>query len=176
MPGTIIVWSPFLKDDYQDKHVTANGINQVIALTKDTGGLSPRTICFIPARTDSLANLAQDLFFPLVIHVAMRIKHQVKKVLFVAMFAVVDCATLAIRVITLIPRYVSNKMRTPHVFAQYLKEKNAPRSLIEAPQVNLYLEWREDTPKVNHQMYRRVPLTEMPPHKAFERSSSSPVA
>ena len=86
----------------------------------------------IPVRTDKIGHFCQDFFLPTVAHVASKVDSLAWKVIVCAISFVLDIATLAIRAITIIPRYVYNARhpKENHVLYRYLtKQKVKPQDL-----------------------------------------------
>lgn len=91
---------------------------------------------FVVVRTDTIGNFCKDLFFPGAI-AALKIKEFGLKILTVIVSAVIDFATLPIRCITLIPRWLYNRYhaKESHPFYRYLVENRADQRLLNHAQL-----------------------------------------
>lgn len=86
---------------------------------------------FTPTRTDTLSNACKDLFFPMLFNTALKIDKLAIKLLVIPGSILLDMLTFPIRLINLIPIYLSNDTRDAHPLHRFLSENGADQSLLQ---------------------------------------------
>ena len=73
---------------------------------KSTIAIIPAT--FKPVRTNNLKNFSKDFFLPTTLNHAIKVQHTVGKIFAILASLVLDVLTFPIRLLTVIPRVISN--------------------------------------------------------------------
>jgi hypothetical protein len=104
-----------------------------------------------PIRTDTAEHFCQDLFFPSLIHCALKLHNTALKVICSIAFTAVDVMTLPIRALTAIPRYFKNGAhpKESHPFYKYLKAHGLDEKHLSAGHVYLEMRWPQRTKVVD---------------------------
>jgi len=100
------------------------------------------TATLIPVRTYNLQCFAKDLFVPTVIK-ALKVEQLALKVLAILASFVIDAATLPIRLLTCIPRVISNACKKQHSLKKHLIQEAADSKLINSEHVKVMFEWQK---------------------------------
>lgn len=108
---------------------------------KSTVAIIPAT--FKPVRTDNLKNFSKDFFLPTTFNHAIKVQHTVGKVFAILASLVLDVLTFPIRLLTCIPRVISNSRRTENPLHNYLIAEGVDNKLLESDHVRVRLEWEK---------------------------------
>jgi len=105
-------------------------------------GILPMLLCVI--RTDTLKNFATDLFLPTFINCAQRVHQLAGKITAGIFFFILDCATLPLRLITLLPRAIISLLYTKenHPAYRFLQQHSANPEVYRTVNM-LYVKGRE---------------------------------
>lgn len=76
----------------------------------------------VPLRTNRLKNLMEDLFFPTIVHHAMKVQEIGAKILAIVATFFVDLFTLPIRLVTCIPRIIYQVRQPKHPLIQAMRD------------------------------------------------------
>lgn len=94
-----------------------------------------------PIRTDNLKNFAKDFFLPTFFNQAIHVDNTAGKIFAILGSLVLDTITFPIRVITCIPRAISNAKREEHPLHKYLREEEADEAILSSDWVKLKFGW-----------------------------------
>lgn len=129
-----IVWEKQLtNDEYQQVKGYVKG--------KDTVSIIPAT--FKPVRTNNLKNFSKDFFLPTTLNHAIKVQHAVGKIFAILASLVLDVLTFPIRLLTVIPRVISNAEQKENQLHKYLITEGVDKKLLESGYVIVKLEWEK---------------------------------
>ncbi|GAB4234376.1 MAG: hypothetical protein Tsb0021_13670 [Chlamydiales bacterium] len=94
-----------------------------------------------PVRTHNLKVFASDFFFPTTVNHAIKVKSIVIKVFAILASLMLDFITFPVRLLTCIPRAISNSRQSEHSLLHYLNHQNLNNGTIEADYVKVRLIW-----------------------------------
>lgn len=126
-----------------EKQLTSDEYQQVKGYVKgkDTVGIIPAT--FTPVRTNNLKNFSKDFFLPTTLNHAIKVQHAVGKVFAILAALVLDVLTFPIRLLTVIPRIISNANQKENQLHKYLITEGVDKKLLESDHVRVRLEWEK---------------------------------
>lgn len=113
--------------------------NEMVGYCNNSGKavtLFPATL--FPVRTNNFANFSKDFFLPTVMNQAIKVKNVAAKVFAVIGALFLDLATLAIRLLTFIPRIILNALKEEHPLHCYLR-KNENNEALDLDSVKVFL-------------------------------------
>lgn len=96
-----------------------------------------------PVRTNNLKNFGKDFFLPTVANQAVRIQHSAGRVFAILGALILDSLTFPIRLLTCVPRVISNAYRKENLLRKYLLNQGVEAKLIESDHVRVRLEWEK---------------------------------
>lgn len=132
--GNNAVWEKQLtRDEYQKVKDYAKG--------KDTVSIVPAT--FKPVRTNNWKNFSKDFFLPTTINHAVKVQHTVRKIFAILASLILDVLTFPVRLLTVIPRVISNAKQSENPLQTYLIAEGVDKKLLEADHVRVRLEWEK---------------------------------
>ncbi len=126
-----------------EKQLTSKEFLQVKGYVqgKSTVAIIPAT--FKPVRTNNLKNFSKDFFLPTTFNHAIKVQHTVGKVFAILASLVLDVLTFPIRLLTCIPRVISNSRQTQNLLHTYLIAEGVDKKLLESDHVRVRLEWEK---------------------------------
>jgi len=128
---------------FWEKQLTSDEYQQVkdYVKGKDTVSIIPAT--FKPVRTNNLKDFSKDFFLPTTINHAIKVQHVVGKIFAILASLVLDVATFPIRLLTVIPRVISNAKKEESQLHKYLITEGVDKKLLESDHVRVQLEWEK---------------------------------
>jgi len=104
------------------------------------------TIAIIPAilkpvRTNNLENFSKDFFLPTVVNHAIKVQCTVGRVFAILAALILDVFTFPIRLITAIPRAISNAKEKENPLRKYLISESVDEQLLASDHVLVKLGW-----------------------------------
>jgi len=130
----------------------------------------------IPVRTHTLQALSEDLFFPNLIHTALKIDNLALKIFMIIGSVIWDVISLPIRIVTLIPRMIFNESKTSHPFYQYLIEQRVDQRILDRDFVYVTWECTEQGTRVSRgEIFRFIQMPEAYCGQASEYILTQPV-
>lgn len=96
-----------------------------------------------PVRTNNFHNFATDLFLPTLINHAIDVQHTVGKIFAILGALILDILTFPIRLLTCIPRVISNAHQEQNPLKKYLVNEKVDPKLLESDHVRVRLEWEK---------------------------------
>jgi hypothetical protein len=125
-----------------EKQLTPEEFQQVKSYAVGLGVVSvPATLK--PVRTNNLQNFAKDFFLPTLINHALKVEHTVGKIFAILGALILDSLTFPIRLLTCIPRVISNAHQEQNPLKKYLIDENVDPKLLESDYVRVRLEWEK---------------------------------
>ena len=118
------------------KEISADGRAQIEGWSKNHQVVQIPAALLYPVRT-SCAKFAQDFFLPTTVNHAVKVHNCMCKILAIICSLVLDICTFPVRVVTCIPRIISNARTKPCPILTYLKSEGAPKGVLTADCVNL---------------------------------------
>ncbi len=91
----------------------------------------------IPVRTNNLKNFSKDFFLPTTINHAVKVQNIVDKIFAVLAALPLDVLTFPVRLLTCIPRIISNTKQEEHLLRQYLINQNVDKKILENDHVRV---------------------------------------
>lgn len=101
---------------------------------------------FIPVRTNNFENFSKDFFLPTFINHAIKVEHVAGKVFAIFASLILDVLTFPLRLLTCIPRILSNTAREKNFLYNYLIEEGVDEKLLESNHVRVHLTWEQTSP------------------------------
>lgn len=129
-----------------EKRLSDEEAGQVKEILKGKESVNPFKACIIPVRSHNLNDFAKDFFLPTTLNYAIKVQHTVGKVFAILGALFLDFFTFPIRLITCIPRFISNRNQKPIAFHQYLIDQRVDPKLLEDNWVRVRLSWSKTTP------------------------------
>jgi hypothetical protein len=116
---------------------------------KSTVAIFPATLK--PIRTNNLTNFTKDFFLPTTLNHATKVHHVVGKVFAILGSLFLDSLTFPIRLLTCIPRIISNAREEENIFRKYLIGRAVDEKILAADHVRVKLGWEcQSEVPVNH--------------------------
>lgn len=126
---------------FWEKQLTNEEFKAVKDYVSSKSTLTVISATFKPVRTNNLKNFSKDFFLPTTINHAIKIQHAVGKVFAILAAFVLDILTFPVRLITVIPRTISNAKQEEHPLREYLIAQGVDSKLLELEHVRVRLDW-----------------------------------
>lgn len=99
-----------------------------------------------PIRTNNCKNFAKDFFLPTVVNHAIKIDNLSVKIFALPVAFLLDVVTFPIRLVTCVPRAISNTRQEEYIFKTFLASKVGRGSpLLQTDHVKIKLEWEQQS-------------------------------
>lgn len=98
----------------------------------------------MPVRTNNCKNWAEDFFFPTLVNHANKVKSVVGKIFAVLGALVLDLLTFPIRLLTCIPRVISNAAKGVHPLRKYLLDQKVDKKLLASDYVTVRWQYENE--------------------------------
>lgn len=149
MPNCIKIYN--LDNNYLwEKQLTNEEFPQVKGYVKGQSTVAILPAAFKPVRTNNLKNFSKDFFLPTTLNHAIKVQHTVGKVFAILASLVLDVLTFPIRLLTCIPRVISNGKQTENLLHKYLIAEGVDKKLLESDHVRVRLEWEKPSPLTSY--------------------------
>ncbi len=126
-----------------EKQLTSSEYQQVEDYVKGKNAVSIIPATFKPVRTNNLKNFSKDFFLPTTVNHAIKVQNMVGKIFAILASLVLDVLTFPIRLLTVIPRVISNAKQEENQLRKYLIIEGVDKKLLESDHVKVRLEWEE---------------------------------
>ncbi len=127
---------------YWEKQLSGGELQQVRNAIKGHQVVAILPATLKPVRTNNCKNFAKDFFLPATVNHAIKVQHLVAKVFAILFSLILDLSTLAIRLLTCIPRAVSNARQPKNPLHSYLTaQQGINKKLLAADHVKVKLVW-----------------------------------
>lgn len=119
--------------------------NSVFSLCDNKVRISYFESLIIPMRTDNLGNLCKDFIAPGLFNEALKANSLKNKIFLSLYLGLIDLATLPLRLITVVPKYIYNTLhpKEAHPFYQYLLNNGVAAADLKAGHVYLEIKTTE---------------------------------
>jgi hypothetical protein len=125
-------WSKNLTEtEYQNLKPLIKGYDTVFAFRAT----------LMPVRTNNLSNFAKDFFLPTVVNHAIEVQGVVGRIFAILGALILDSVTFPVRLLTCIPRVISNARQPENLFKKYLKAQDVEPRVLESGSVKAELNW-----------------------------------
>jgi hypothetical protein len=94
-----------------------------------------------PVRTDNWENFSKDFFLPTLKNHALKVQHAVGKIFAILSALILDLITFPIRLITCIPRVITNSKKDEHPLYRYLQTNAVDPRISESDHVLVKFGW-----------------------------------
>lgn len=125
------------------KQLTNEEFSQVKGYVKGKSTVAILPAAFKPVRTNNLKNFSKDFFLPTTINHAINVQHTVGKVFAILASLALDVLTFPIRLLTCIPRVISNAKQKENLLQKYLIAEGINQKILESDRVRVRLEWEK---------------------------------
>jgi hypothetical protein len=125
-----------------EKRLTDEEYNQVKDYVDGKDSISMIPAMFKPVRTNNLKNFSKDFFLPTTINHAIRVQNTVGKIFAILASLVLDVFTFPLRLLTCLPRVISNANQKENLLHKYLITQGVEKKLLESDHVRIRLEWK----------------------------------
>jgi hypothetical protein len=130
------------------KSLNEEEFTKVQEYTKGENKVSLFYANLVPVRTNNFHNFSKDLFLPLTLRAnARKVNDSVGSYFLLLAALVFDLLTFPIRLITAIPRVISNPKKEDNLFYKYLLTQNVDKKLLELDLVKVSFEWESKIEK-----------------------------
>lgn len=169
-PNNDAVWSKMVDDETYDRVKES--------LTKGQPTVHFVKAAFYPVRTNTLKNFATDLFLPTTLNVAIRVERAAYRAFAMIGAILFDFLTLSIRLVTAIPRLISNRNPKITPLHQLLLDQKVNKEVLETDHVHVQLERyeykgdKDHRERVNSWEEKYVNFIEMPQHEGWDLTHS----
>ncbi|NGX34129.1 MAG: hypothetical protein K1060chlam1_00478 [Candidatus Anoxychlamydiales bacterium] len=113
--------------------------------------------CVYPIRTHNLLDFSKDFFLPHSVNHTIdfigKVQNIAGKIFLMLASLVFDIVTFPLRLLTFIPRIISNSQQKPIPFYEYLKGQNVDPKLLEANWVRVELSWFTNQPPPGYDLF-----------------------
>jgi len=125
-----------------EKQFLSEDSSQIIDYSVGRKNIDLLSALFFPVRTNNIKNFAKDFLLPTTFNYPIKIQNIVVKVFAIFSSIFIDIITFPIRLITCIPRKISNEQQQQqHLLLNYLKQQNVDKKLIDSDYVRVKLYW-----------------------------------
>lgn len=124
-----------------EKHLSDAELPTVQEFTKGASTIAILPATFRPVRTHNLVDFSKDFFLPTVINHAIYVQNIAGKFFAIIFGIALDLVTFPLRVITVIPRVISNTVKEENTLHKYLRTQGADAKLLADDYVKVKLEW-----------------------------------
>lgn len=124
-----------------ENNLSDEDFKQVEGYCKSRNSVPIIPAIFKPVRTNNLKNFAKDFFLPTTINRAIKVQNTVGRIFAILFSLVLDTITFPIRLLTCIPRVISNSKQGEHPLFKYLKDQKVDKKLLESDHVLVELAW-----------------------------------
>jgi len=125
-----------------DRNLSNEEFKQVEEYCKSRNSVGIISATFKPVRTNNMKDFAKDFFLPTTINRAIKVQNTVGRIFAILFSLVLDTITFPIRLLTCIPRVISNSKQGEHPLFKYLKDQMVDKKLIESDHVLVQLGWK----------------------------------
>lgn len=126
-----------------EKHLTNEEFSRVKGYVQGESTVDIILATLKPIRTNNLENFSKDFFLPTTINHAIKVQHIVGKIFAILASLVLDVLTFPIRLLTCIPRVISNARQTENLLHKYLVAEGVDKKLLQSDHVKVRLEWEK---------------------------------
>lgn len=135
-----------------EKQLNEEEVQQVKGYIKECKStVSLISATFKPVRTNNLSNFSKDFFLPTTVNHAIKVQNTVGRIFAVLASLVLDAVTFPIRLLTCIPRVISNSKQKENPFRKYLIDEGVDKKILESDHVRVKLGWE----KTNQDCYTK---------------------
>lgn len=110
---------------------------------KGRGTVAILPAALIPVRTNNLENFAKDFFLPTTINHAIKVNNTVLKIFAILVSLVLDTITFPIRLLTCIPRIISNAAHKKDPLLKYLIGQGVGKNVLASSHILVKISWEE---------------------------------
>jgi hypothetical protein len=181
MPYNVII-SNLNNNTSWEKQLTAQEFPSVKSLVRGFGTVGILSATLKPVRTNNFQNFAKDFFLPTLVNHAIKVENIIGKIFAILGALILDTLTFPIRIVTFIPRVISNGCQEQDLLKKYLINKGVDPKLLDSDHVRVRLEWEKTTPysqtagKIQHSMHcleqhwseQNVNFIEVPTYSGYD--------
>lgn len=124
-----------------EKQLTAEEFPKVKSHIRGLKAVSILPASLMPVRTNNFHNFSKDFFLPTFVNHAIKVQHTVGKIFAVLGALILDTLTFPIRLLTCLPRTISNARKEQNPLKKYLINERIAPKLLKSDHVKVRLEW-----------------------------------
>jgi len=145
MPSSIRVANP-PNTLFWEKQLSNEEVEKVRKHCQNSAPIGILSATLKPVRTDTLENFSKDFFFPTFVNHAIKVQHAVGKIFAILGALILDLVTFPIRLLTCIPRVMTNSKKEEHPLYRYLQDQAVNPKIFASDYVLVNLKWEGKNP------------------------------